>query len=200
MEYYTLNPIRGNDGRFSAAEIFDHSKKEFRSRHFETSEKLKGQFKEPLLIHLHEETSIYSKKTSLNDILDLSFPGYIPCISDKTKALFESLNLPLEYFNIHIKGKNIEIQEGYHLTKLITPPLDCLDQENSEIIFDDFGDLEEVEKLVLDQSKIPKKTHIFTLPEMILYVPWVSETIVEKIKETNLTGFSFTAAKDYQEY
>jgi len=107
MKYFILRPDLDKTMQFAASEVYDAEHEEFDSSHFIEYDFSDRGHKGPFSIILHESTSFYSAKRKLTDILHVSTPSDIPCFSTKAKLLFESLNLPLEFYKIQIKGKKI---------------------------------------------------------------------------------------------
>jgi len=198
MKYFTLKHNLKTTMRFSASKIYDSNYKEYKSKDFKVENSIRSTFNEPLSIVLHESTSFYKKNGKLTDILDVSFPVNIPCISNRTRSLFESMNLPLEYFDVQIKGKKIEILTGYQLAKMVGKRIFCLNHKDSIATYDDEY-LDSITKLVFDQSKIPNDTKIFLLGELYEYYPWITEEIMLEIKKNNLTGFEFLEVGEYKQ-
>lgn len=199
MQYFSIKYNLKTTMRFSASEIYDANLVEYDSHDFQDDlNSLKAKITEPLAIVLHESTSDYSEKGKLTDILDLSFPGTIPCISDKTRFLFEKLKLPFDYFKVKIKGKKRQIEAGYQLVLLSDAPIYGIDSEKSVVTYRPSGRIRVLEKLVLDESKIPAGKRVFLLEELNKYIPWVDEEVMEAIQKNNLTGFEFIEISTYQ--
>ena len=206
MKYYALKPDRNQTVRFSASCVYDASFNEYDHTHFKVSNSLKGQLEEPMTVILDEPTSFYKKNEKLTDFLNLSFPGRIPCVSKRCMNLFKSLKLPLEYFKVQIKGKKIELLDGYFIAKLVGKRLHCVDLDKSEFSYNPIlkpvGKLvpEVIKKLIFDGTKIPEETKSFVLGfgDYFAYFLWASENVVQKIQENNLIGFEFIESGDFK--
>ncbi len=206
MKYYAIEPDTSITMRLSASNIFDSGHETHVSDIFEEPGSLKEKINEPLTVILHESTSFYNKSQRLTDVLDLSFPGRIPCYSVKCKNLFESLDLPLEYHKVQIKGKGIEIIEGYYVAKLTGDRLECVDYEKSIIqyfpLFEAKGIYTPwtIEKLALDQTQIPSDTNMFVLglKDWESYFLWISEEVKNHMEQIDLTGFKYTEVGEYK--
>ncbi len=206
MKYFRLNADRNKTMHFKASEIYDAGFDEYLSDDLEVEGSIKKKLKEPLTMVLNEPNSVYNKTKELTDMLDIGFPGEFPCISKKTRSIFESLDLPLEYLEILIKGKKREILTGYYLAKYIGEHLFCVDVNKSYFTYDkgyqSMGKnvVRSINKLFFDETKIPNGTKTFVLGfgEYFAYELWVTEEVKIKIEEENLTGFEFTEVGEYK--
>ncbi len=121
--------------------------------------------------------------------------GNIFIASDKACALFQELGLDnLEYYGLTISLKKKEIK-NYKIINVVGK-IDCIDTEKSKIEYYDNGNVEYVEKLVLDTTKIPKGMKIFLLGKHNSAEIFVHESVQEAI-ENNLQGFLLTTDSKY---
>lgn len=181
---------------FSSPRIYDSSNESFASREMKFAESIKGKYPEPFTIIATEANSYYGKKYSKTDIIEVTSPGDVLCLNEKSKMLFEELELPFEFFEVQIKAKKLEILEGYFLAKLNGHIYDCMDREKSDFV-PRRNRIDSLDKLVLDETKIPKGTNVFVIDKFTGLKHWVSESIMKKIKEAGLTGFKFTPSDEY---
>lgn len=128
-----------------------------------------------------------------------SNPGNCLVISPKAKDLLSSLELPLEYISINIKGKKLSL-DNYYIVNVIGK-VKCTDFEKSKLNYNErLKYIRRIDSLVLDESKIPVGTDIFLLGEKLAMFPIVSSKLKNSIEEAGLTGFIFVRPEEYHSY
>ncbi|MFT3701396.1 MAG: hypothetical protein QM802_03460 [Agriterribacter sp.] len=122
----------------------------------------------------------------------------------------EPLEKPFEYNNYFIANvvglvdcvdHEKSILEYFYPPELRNPPEDMPpmeDDENNPFAGENPNDIDFVTKLVLDESKIDPDLKIFRLydkPSLLIF----HESIVEKLRKEEATGFVFVSVEDYTE-
>ncbi len=155
---------------------------------------LQGKLKLPFLTILDDRRS--TVKAIKDRIYFRSNAGGVWLISKKAKVFLDSLNLPLEFFPINIKGKKTEI-ENYFLVNVIGK-IKCVDFEKSDVDYNkEYNYIEWIDSLSIDESKVPPETDVFLLGEYRAMFVIVSSRIKEAIEEEGLSGFVFRKPEEY---
>ena len=110
-------------------------------------------------------------------------------INNKVKAIFDSLGIKnIQYFNAQLLEKNNQsINQDYCIANVVGKYA-CVDKEASELDLFDDGDIQFIDKLVLNLNSEDDYEHIFRLAEFppILIISDILKTALIK---NNITGF-----------
>ena len=152
----------------------------------------------PFSCIIDERQSTTNKKLE-DRIFFSSNPGTLLTVSKKAKDALERLDLPVEFYELNIKGKNVTINE-YFIVNVIGK-IECVDFEKSDVEINEvFGYINAYKSLVLNEDKIPPHTDIFLLGENISKFVIVSKRLKNAIEAAELTGFIFVKPEDYSNY
>ncbi|WP_322288682.1 imm11 family protein [Aquimarina sp. 2201CG5-10] len=118
-------------------------------------------------------------------------------INKKVRDILDSLNINnIEYYSTRLINKsNDEIDEDYKIANIIGQ-IECVDKKNSELEFYADGEIEFIDKLVLNLEKDKHYGHIFRLSEFLPLIV-ISNSLKTKIEEEKITGFKIYAPKDF---
>lgn len=122
-------------------------------------------------------------------------PGLV--FSDKLcRLLYNMMVANLQYFPLTIiNTPNGETYEGYKIANVIGV-LDCIDKKASDMEYFDDGDIEFINKLVIDEAKIPPEFDFFRLSGRTTLV-LVSQVVKDAIVGAGMTGCIFYKPEDY---
>lgn len=118
---------------------------------------------------------------------------------------FLSHNFPghADFFPVEIDSVNDKPLKDYFICSL-TQKYDCVDYENSVLDFEfytneneGYGDIYTIDSLVIDETKIPEKTHIFMLENTKNPVIILSETLKQEMENQQITGFKFVHPQEF---
>jgi hypothetical protein len=132
----------------------------------------------------------------LTDHLSIDeIPGLV--FSDRLCQLFHNMMITnLQYFPLTIiNASKDEVCEGYNIVNILGV-VDCVDRVASDLEYFDSGDIEFVNKLVLDETKIPSELDIFRLAGRTTMVI-VSQVVKDAIIGAGMTGCVFYKPEDY---
>jgi hypothetical protein len=119
-------------------------------------------------------------------------------VSPKIQNLFSELKIPnFKFYDLVIKGIELEISD-YKILKILGNKIDCVDLEKSDLKLSSSGNINPffVNKLVVDETKIPEGTKLFVLGRTSEIVV-VHEDVKNAIESKNLTGFLFFALEHF---
>jgi hypothetical protein len=118
-------------------------------------------------------------------------------INKKIRDVLDTLNINnIEYYSTRLINKsNSEIDEDYKIANIIGK-IECVDKENSELEFYTDGEIEFIDKLVLNLGKDKHYGHIFRMSEFLPLIV-ISNSLKIKLEEKNITGFKIYAPKDF---
>lgn len=152
----------------------------------------------PFTCVIDERDSI-TNKLSQDRIFFSSNAGTLLTVSKKAKEVLEELDLPVEFFELSIKGKKISLTE-YFIVNVIGK-IECVDFEKSDVeINETFGFIDAYNSLVLDEGKIPSQTDIFLLGENITKFVIISKRVKNAVEAAGLTGFIIVKPENYSTY
>jgi len=152
----------------------------------------------PFTCVIDERDSI-TNKLSQDRIFFSSNAGTLLTVSKKAKEVLEELDLPVEFFELSIKGKKISLTE-YFIVNVIGK-IECVDFEKSDVeINETFGFIDAYNSLVLDEGKIPSQTDIFLLGENIAKFVIISKRVKNAVEAAGLTGFIIVKPENYSTY
>ena len=101
----------------------------------------------------------------------------------------------IQYFELEIEiTQTGETYDDYMVANLLDV-VDCIDKENSELIYEE-GEIDEVDKLVLDERRIPANMHLFRLgglPSLVI----VSDDFKKTVESYGFTGFVFQDPSEF---
>lgn len=102
----------------------------------------------------------------------------------------------IEYYDFEIVNpKSGQKYSDYKIANVVGL-VDCVDEGKSDLKYFDDGEIKRINKLVLDESKIPQELRIFRLAKRpILTV--VHQSIKEVIVEAGITGCVFYKPEEY---
>ncbi len=150
----------------------------------------------PLPIKKGIYTLTESLQGNLTDHLSVDeIPGLV--FSDRLCQLIHNMMITnLQYFPLSIinttKG---ETYESYKIANIVGV-VDCVDKAASDLEYFDDGDIEFVNKLVLDEGKVPPELDIFRLSGRTTMVI-VSQVVKDAIVGAGMTGCVFYRPEDY---
>ena len=188
--YYILNIKRQTEKDLILKGSLYNSNNEMVKAIFYDGKPVKDQLNGMLTIIVNE------KDTTKGDLTDklagsAGTAGFVLMINQLVKKVFDDLGIEnMEYFPLDIKGKNINTK-NYFIGNVLGK-IDCIDAENSEIEYKPNGNVEDVEKLVLDEPKIPKDLKIFLLGKFTSAEFVVHQSVKDAIEAKKITGFTFT--------
>jgi hypothetical protein len=111
-------------------------------------------------------------------------------VSPATQQLFTKLNLDnIQYFDVLIKSSSVNIND-YKIVN-ITDKIDCADFSASDLETYDNGDIKDINKLVLDTTKIPSGKKMFLLGRRATAIIIIHADLKNSIEEAKLAGFRF---------
>lgn len=127
---------------------------------------------------------------SVGEIPGLVFSGRL------CRLLQDMMLTNLQYFPLHIAhAPDGATGEGYWIVNVVGV-VDCVDREASDLEYFKDGDIEFVNRLVLDEGKIPPGLDIFRLAGRSTLVV-VSQTLKDAIVGAGMTGFVFRKPEDH---
>ncbi len=123
------------------------------------------------------------------------FPGEI--FSTKAFELLKAMSIeniePLD-FEIYDPEQD-ETYDNYKVVNIVGL-VDCVDLDSSDLMLYADGDIRIIEKLVLDESKIPEEMKIFRLEKFKLLIV-VHDDIKKAFEAAGITGCVFYRPEDY---
>lgn len=122
-------------------------------------------------------------------------PG--PVFSDRLCSLLQDLGITnLEYVPLTLADPFAgTTRTGYRIANVIGV-VDCIDRQASELELFDDGDIEFIDRLVLDPARIPSGLDIFRLAGRTTLVI-VSRRLKDAIADAGMTGCVFYRPEDY---
>ncbi|TEW50168.1 imm11 family protein [Psychromonas algicola] len=110
-------------------------------------------------------------------------------INKKVKAIFDSLDIKnIQYLNVRLLEKNTQsINQNYYIANVVGKYA-CVDKEASKLELFDDGDIQFINKLVLNINNGKDYGHIFRLSEFpsILII---SDLLKTALAQNNVAGF-----------
>lgn len=198
MQYFILDRRSQNQKNINLKGTTYNSEEEVVDEIFFDGVPLKKKVKEPFTVILDDRRTVYDKILLDKIAIDTVETGAVLLVSPKAKEVFHKLNLPIEFIDVKIKGKNLQLND-YKFVNVIGR-INCTDHKKSKLKYLDDDIIQLYDSLVLDETKIPKNTNIFLLGEDITMMVVVSERIKNAIEEANLTGFNFIKPEDYKTF
>ncbi len=193
--YFHLSSSNDEEYFILRGDIYD-SKHQLVDTIFNSGESLLEAYKETVFTIVANTKKSYPGQWVDNITNFVSDAGKIFIASDKACALFAKLGLHnLEYYDVSIQWKN-EIIDGYKIINVVGK-IDCINDHESSIEYRSDNSIEEIDKLVFDETKIPKNMKILLLGKHYSRIVFVHKTVVDAITE-NLQGFQLTPLHDYQ--
>ncbi len=130
-------------------------------------------------------------------------PGdYLICgghniISARLRDLLEEQKVEAEYYPVEVKAKHFETDQEYFYLRVI-PYISCIDRENSE--FTEFtedmgGGIDELNKLVINESVIPPNTPLLRMYELPIIL--VQDRLKMAIENRDISCVHFISPEDY---
>jgi len=118
-------------------------------------------------------------------------------INAKVKTIFDALKITnIQYFPTRlIKSGTNEIDEDYCIANIIGK-YKCVDFDKSELELFDDGDIEFIDKLVLNIGKQSDDAHIFRLAEFPALLV-ISDMLKNKIEEASVTGLKIYEPEEF---
>jgi hypothetical protein len=101
----------------------------------------------------------------------------------------------IQYYELEIEITQTGERYADYMVANLLDVVDCIDKEKSELIYED-GEIDEVDKLVLDPRRIPANLHIFRLAGLLPLVI-VSDDFKKTIESYGFTGFVFQDPAEY---
>ncbi len=157
-------------------------------------------------------SNLYKVKTDLNNseigkirdrLVTKVHNTPILVVSEKFKNLLQkSCKEHAEFYPVEFDVVNKKPLHGYYICNLIKK-YDCTDYGNSELFFEHYDDEEgysginTINSLTIDESKIPKGTHIFLLGNISKPVVIISNELKQEIENQKITGFKFVLPEDF---
>lgn len=141
-------------------------------------------------------TLIEPRKGDLTDHLSIDeIPGLV--FSNRLCQLLHNMMATnFQYFPLAIINPMTgETIEGYKIANVVGV-VDCVNRETSDLEYFDDGGIEFVNKLVLDEDKIPSELDVFRLSGRTTMVI-VSQVVKDAIVGAGLTGCVFYRPEDY---
>lgn len=122
-------------------------------------------------------------------------PGLV--FSNRLYSLLHNMMIDnLQYFDLDIIDPYSDRQlNGYKIANIIGT-VDCINREESDLEYFDDGDVEFINKLVLDEDKVPSELDIFRLSGRTTMV-LVSQVVKDAIAGAKMTGCVFYKPEDY---
>ncbi|MCF6323059.1 MAG: hypothetical protein L3J89_01835 [Gammaproteobacteria bacterium] len=103
----------------------------------------------------------------------------------------------IQYFDFDIiSPKDSKIYTNYKIANVVGL-VDCVDKDKSDLTFYDSGTIEFIDKLVLDETKIPLELKIFRLLNRTT-LPVVHQSVKDAILNAGITGCLFYKPEEYQ--
>jgi len=117
-------------------------------------------------------------------------------LSERFRTFLEEQGVTnIQYFDLTIE--EIQTEKTYTNYKVanLLDLVPCIDKEQSELIYDE-EEIDEVDKLVLDEACIPADKKLFRVEELPLLV-LVKDSLKQAIEEAGITGCVFMHPDDY---
>lgn len=165
---------------------------------FYAGESLKNKVQSPLTVILNDRRTTYSQTLFDRIAIDTNQTGAVLLVSSKAQEVLRKLSLPIEFIDVTIKGKNLELKD-YKFVNIIGR-INCTDHEKSELEYLEENVIQLYDTLVLNESKIPDGTDIFLLGEDITMVVIISERVKNAIEAAKLTGFEIKKPEDFKTF
>lgn len=127
-------------------------------------------------------------------LLIFEIPGLI--LSENFRQFLQEQGVTnIQYFDLTIEETQTkQTYKNYKVANLLDV-VNCIDTEKSELIYDD-GEIDEIDKLVLDESRIPPDKKLFRVDgyrDMIL----VRDDLRKAIEAQGLTGCVFMPPEEF---
>jgi len=127
---------------------------------------------------------------SIDEVCGLVFSAQL------CELLHNSMVDNIQYFDFDIVNpKNNNTYTNYKIANVVGL-VDCVDKEKSDLTFYDSGTIEFIDKLVLDESKIPPELKIFRLANRATLIV-MHKSIKDAILDAGITGCVFYKVEDY---
>lgn len=122
-------------------------------------------------------------------------PGLV--FSRRLRCLLEAVPVSnLQYVPLQIAGAPDAVADaGYRIANVLGV-VDCIDKDASDLEYFSDGEIEFINRLVLDEDRIPRGLEIFRLagrPTLVL----VSQTFKDAVEGAGMTGFVFRRPEDH---
>jgi len=137
-----------------------------------------------------------SRKGRMTDHLSLD-EVYGLVFSSRLRELLRELKIEkIQYFDLDIiNPKTNDIYTDYKIANVLGL-VDCVDKDRSELTYYDSGTIEFIDKLILDESRIPPLAKIFRLSNDVT-LPIVHQSVKAAIANAGITGCVFYKVEDY---
>jgi hypothetical protein len=148
----------------------------------------------------------FSKSGKLRDRLSVYVHHsiYLFVVSEKVQQLLNKSTADQVEFYPFVFNKGETTITEYKIVNVLHK-IDCLDDEKSEIDFDEYDDRDRpigsiytIDKLVLNTSLIPRNLNIFLLDRSVDPIIIFHESLKNQIEELSLSGFVFCLPEDFQ--
>lgn len=126
----------------------------------------------------------------------------VPIVSSKLAEIIKSIveKDKIELLPVIINNHENKVASEDYVIANAVDVVDCIDREQSILTWNPIDPelISVVEKLVLDQNKIPENAVFFRLKNWLLRII-VREDLFEKLMNANLTGLKLKPVADYNE-
>ncbi|NND64467.1 MAG: hypothetical protein HKM24_00750 [Gammaproteobacteria bacterium] len=137
----------------------------------------------------------FPNRTVLTDLV--SNPGEWILASEKlVDAISGSVSDELEILPIKIRDHKKKLVKEIYFFVNPLHSVDCIDQEKSELEWEDDDEIEDIEKLHIDEKKIPKDRDILRV-KFYSYLTLVRRSIFDEWVKQGFTGLG---AEEWSEY
>jgi hypothetical protein len=118
-------------------------------------------------------------------------------VNEKVKSIFDKLGIRnIQYFKARLIQQNTQIiNENYCIANVIGKYA-CVDHQESELEYFDDGDIQFIDKLVLNLEEGNDHGHIFRLAEFPALL-MISQQLKDMIVESNITGFKIYKPEEF---
>ncbi len=118
--------------------------------------------------------------------------------SEKLRGLLQGLSVDnIQYFDLDIVNKKNGISYTDYKIGNIVGLVDCINKDLSDVEYFNDGGIEFIDKLVLDETKIPSELKKFRLLNRTT-LTFVHQSIKDAINESDITGCLFYKPEEYQ--
>lgn len=142
----------------------------------------------------------YSRYGKYTDKLTVGVPGpdYLFVTSAGLTHSLKQKKVKAEYFGLEIIDFEDIPAIKYNIVNLLDK-IDCLDEGSSEIMYSDLSksEIQTIESLVLDESKIPNTIDMFLLDKLTFPVMVVSDHFKNELEKEGFKGLDFCSMEAY---
>ncbi len=127
---------------------------------------------------------------SISEVYGLTF-------SSRLRELLERIGVDnIEYCNLEIVDPRTGAKYSDYKIANVIGRVDCVDKEKSDLEYYDSGNIKYINKMIIDESKIPSELRIFRLAGMAV-LPLVHQSVKDAITEAGITGCVFYKPEEY---